>query len=226
MKILIAEDDTSMLHALKTLLTRNHYSVDAVANGKDALDYLLLGGYDAAILDVMMPLMDGFEAVRRARSEGCDTPILLLTARGEIEDKVNGLDLGANDYLSKPFDIRELLARLRALTRGGTNQKNTIVSFGNVTLNTVNFVLSSEGGSFTLMNKEYQSMLLLMSNAGRVLPATLFLEKIWDVESEAQENTLWTTIYNLRSKLHGIGADIEIKNRRHQGYVLEKKDEK
>ena len=223
MKILLAEDDDSMRHALKTLLQRNHYSVDAVDNGRDALDYLCFGAYDAAVLDVMMPYMDGFEVTEKARASGCALPILLLTARGSVEDKIVGLDLGANDYLPKPFDIRELLARLRVLTRGKDAPSGVAVTFGNLSLNTVTFVLSTEKGSLALMNKEYQCMLLLMKNPGRVLSSELFLGQIWDNERGAQDNTLWTTLYNLRGKLNTLGADVEIKNRRGQGYVLEKR---
>lgn len=220
MKILLAEDDASLRHVLKTLLQRNHYTVDAVEDGQTAFDYLCLESYDAAILDIMMPHMDGFEIVCRVRRTGSAVPILLLTARSDVEDKVRGLDLGANDYLSKPFDTRELLARLRAITRD-TAAETSAISFGNVTLDTKTFVLSAPQGTVTLMNKEYQSMLLFMKNPGWVLPTSLFLEKIWDLDSPAQDNTIWTVIYNLRSKLRTIGADIEIRNRRNQGYVLE-----
>lgn len=224
MKVLLAEDDASLRHALKTLLQRNNYSVDAVENGRDALDYLRLGTYDVAVLDIMMPYVDGLEVTRQARLSGCAVPILLLTARGEVEDKVTGLDLGANDYLSKPFDVRELLARLRALTRDRGEAQSVSVSFGNLSLNTRTFILSSDGGKeISLMNKEYQCMLLLMKNPGRVLSSDTFLEQIWDSEVGAQESSLWTTLYNLRGKLKLLGSDVEIKNHRHQGYVLERK---
>lgn len=223
MKILIAEDDDSMRRALETLLRRNNYTVDAVDNGGDALDYLCYGSYDAAVLDVMMPCMDGLEVTQRARASGCTLPILLLTARGSVEDRVNGLDLGANDYLAKPFDIRELLARLRALTRDRNSSESVTVSFGNLTLNTRTFLLSSAMGEVSLMNKEYQCMLLLMRNPNRVLSSELFLGQIWDPDSAAQDSTLWTTLYHLREKLRMLGADVEIKNRRGQGYVLEKR---
>lgn len=221
MKILIAEDDNSLRHALKVLLQKSNYSVDAVDNGKDALDYMMLGTYDMVILDIMMPRMNGLEVVQKIRKAGNHVPVLLLTAKGEVEDKVLGLDLGANDYLSKPFDVRELLARVRVLTRKNEVQNNAVITYGNVSLDTGSFVISAPNGSFILSNKEYQVMLLLMHNTGRVLSAVTMMEKIWDAEAEAMENTLWTIIYNLRNKLRSAGADVEIKNHRHQGYVLE-----
>lgn len=223
MKILLAEDDVSLRRALKTLLQRNNYSVDAVDNGQDALDYLRFGVYDAAVLDIMMPCIDGLEVTKQARMSGCPVPILLLTAKGDVEDKVVGLDLGANDYLAKPFDIRELLARLRALTREKGTPQSATLSFGNISLNTKSFTLFCSERSTALMNKEYQCMLLLMRNPGRIISSDLFLEQIWDSEGAAQESTLWTTLYNLREKLRELDADIEIKNRRGLGYVLEKK---
>lgn len=220
MKILLAEDDSSLRHVLTTLLQRNHYTVEAVSDGQAALEYLCFDHYDAAILDVMMPQMDGFEVVQRVRREGCSVPILLLTARSDVEDKVKGLDLGANDYLAKPFDVRELLARLRAITRDSAVE-TSVIAYGNATLDTKTFVLKSDGGEVTLMNKEYQTMLLFMKNPDWVLPTSMFLEKIWDIDSPARDNTFWTVIYNLRGKLRSIGANIEIRNRRNQGYVLE-----
>lgn len=145
MKILIAEDDGSLRRALTSILQKSNYSVDAVDNGGDALAYLKSGYYDAAVLDIMMPVMDGLTVLSRARNEHNMTPVLLLTAKSEIDDKIEGLDAGANDYLTKPFDMRELLARLRVLTRKRDIQQNNILSFGNVTLNTQSFELSAPG---------------------------------------------------------------------------------
>ena len=221
MKILIAEDSHSMRHALKTLFLKNGCAADAVENGPDALSYLLLGQYDAAVLDVMMPGMDGFEVVRRARKEGVSTPILFLTARTQVEDRVAGLDLGANDYLTKPFDIRELLARVRVLTRAESRQADASLSLGNVTLDTARFTLSAPGGSLTLNNKEYQCLLIFMQNPGVSFSPQTLLEKIWDPESAAGENTVWTVVYQLRKKLERLGADVAIRHHRFQGYCLE-----
>ena len=220
MKLLIAEDDAQLRHVLKTLFQREHYTVDAVDNGLDALEYLRIGGYDAAVLDIMMPQMDGLTALRHARQSRIATPVLLLTARSEIEDKVAGLDIGANDYLTKPFDIRELLARVRVLTRG-QNQQSTQVSLGNISLNTATFTLSGPGGTLPLVNKEYQTLLLLMQNPGRTISVERFLQTVWEPDSCGQENALWTVIYNLRKKLHDAGADVQIKTKRNLGYILE-----
>ena len=221
MTILIAEDDGSLRRALTSILQKSNYSVDAVDNGGDALAYLKSGYYDAAVLDIMMPVMDGLTVLSRARNEHNMTPVLLLTAKSEIDDKIEGLDAGANDYLTKPFDMRELLARLRVLTRKRDIQQNNILSFGNVTLNTQSFELSAPGGSYRLANKEYQTMLLLMRNPETALPPSRFLDNIWDPDSRAGDNTVWTYISYLRRKLDAIGADIRIDTRRGAGYILE-----
>ena len=221
MKILVAEDDTSLRKALVSILTKSQYSVDAVDNGGDALDYLRSGLYDAAVLDIMMPAMDGVSVLVQARKEGCGMPVLLLAAKSEVDDKVTGLDAGANDYLTKPFDMRELLARLRVLTRKGDVQQTSILVCGNTSLNTQAFELSVPGGSYTLASKEYQTMLFLMRNQGIVLSATQFLDNIWDVDSRAGENTVWTYISYLRRKLEAIGSNLQIRTMRGAGYILE-----
>ena len=221
MRILIAEDDSSLRRVLASILQKNNYSVDTVDNGAAAFDYLQRGLYDAAILDIMMPVMDGITVLARARAGRNMTPVLILTAKSEIDDKITGLDVGANDYLTKPFDMRELLARLRVLTRKADVQQNSILSFGNVKLNTQSFELSAPGGNYKLANKEYQTMLLLMRNPETVLSPSQFLENIWDPDSRAEDNTVWTYISYLRRKLEAIGADIRIETRRGAGYILE-----
>ncbi|MGN0649109.1 MAG: response regulator transcription factor [Oscillospiraceae bacterium] len=223
MKILIAEDDTSLRKALVSILQKNNYSVEAVDNGGDALTYLSSELYDAAILDIMMPVMDGVTVLVRARQEHNTTPVLLLTAKSEIDDKITGLDAGANDYLTKPFDMRELLARLRVLTRKTAVQQNNIISFGNSTLNTQSFELSAPSGSYKLANKEYQTMLLFMRNPRVVISSSKVLENIWDPDSRAEDNTVWTYISYLRRKLEAIGADVQIRTVRGAGYILEEK---
>ncbi len=223
MKILIAEDDNSLRRVLTAMLQKNCYTVDAVDNGGDALDYLRSGQYDGAILDVMMPVLDGVSVLSAARREGNATPILLLTAKSQVDDKIAGLDAGANDYLTKPFDMRELLARLRVLTRRENAQNSSLISFGNVTLNTASFVLSAPGGSYPLGNKEYQTMLLFLRNPNTLLPPGRILENIWSPDSRAEENTVWTYISYLRRKLEAIGANVEIRTKRGCGYVLEEK---
>ena len=221
MKLLLAEDEAALRHALTVLLQRNCYTVDAVDNGADALAYLRLGDYDGAVLDVMMPKMDGLTVLRRLREEKNRTPILLLTARSEIEDRVMGLDAGANDYLVKPFDIREQLARIRVLTRS-EKQEKTDIRFGNICLDTASFTLSGPKDTVELGNKEYQCLLLLLREPGKVIPAERFMEKIWDPDSVGQENTLWTVIYNLRKKLEKVGADLQIGNKRNRGDLVER----
>ena len=223
MKILIAEDDTSLRKVLVSILQKNNYSVEAVDNGGDALIYLTSGLYDAAILDIMMPVMDGVTVLVRARQEHNTTPVLLLTAKSEIDDKITGLDAGANDYLTKPFDMRELLARIRVLTRKINVQQDNTISFGNTSLNTQSFELSAPSGSYRLANKEYQTMLLFMRNPRVVISPSRVLENIWDPDSRAEDNTVWTYISYLRRKLEAIGADIQIRNVRGAGYILEEK---
>ncbi len=222
MKILIAEDDPSLLRALEALFRREKISTDGVCDGKDALQYLTLSEYDAAVLDVMMPGLSGFEVLAGARRAGVKTPVLFLTAKSEVEDRVAGLDLGAEDYLTKPFDVRELLARVRALTRRGSEQKSASLTVGNTSLNTVSFRLTGPKGEAIPASKEYQCLLLLMRHPGRVFPANTFLERFWEPDA-GQENTLWTVIYNLRKRLEAVGSDLEIRTRRGQGYVLEEK---
>lgn len=221
MKILIVEDDASLRRALVSILQKNNYTVEAVDNGGDAFDYLCSGLYDAAILDIMMPVMDGVSVLVQARKESVATPVLLLTAKYEIDDKITGLDAGANDYLTKPFDMRELLARLRVLTRKSDVQQNNVISFGNTSLNTQSFELSAPNGSYKLANKEYQTMLLFMRNPRVVISSSRVLENIWDPDSRAEDNTVWTYISYLRRKLEAIGSDVQIRTMRGVGYILE-----
>ena len=220
MRILLAEDEAALRHALTVLLERNCYTVDAVDNGQDALEYLRTGDYGCAVLDVMMPRLDGFSVVRQLRQEKNPVPVLLLTARSDIEDRVEGLDAGANDYLSKPFDIRELLARLRVLTRT-TAQRDHRLQLGDLTVNTAEFTLSGPKTTVQLTNKEFQCLQLLLSRPGHVVPADRFLESVWNPEDGAAENTLWTVIYNLRKKLEAVGAEVRLVNKRNLGYALE-----
>ncbi len=223
MKILIAEDDPSLRRVLVALLEKSNYSTDAVADGLEALEYLRVGSYDGAILDIMMPKMDGFQVLSTIRQEKNTVPVLMLTAKAEIEDKVTGLDLGANDYLTKPFDLRELLARLRVLTRPSETRQTNLLELGNTRLDTNSFVLSAPGGSYRLANKEYQTMALLMRNPNVLVAPGRFLENIWNPDSRAEDNTVWTYISYLRRKLAAIGSDLQITTRRNAGYMLEKK---
>ncbi len=220
MKLLIAEDDKALLHALTTFFRKNNFTVDGVSCGSDAYDYLSLGHYDAAILDVMMPHIDGVTVTKKLRAEKNSTPILLLTAKSEIEDRITGLDAGANDYLPKPFDIRELFARVRVLTRP-TDQQSSFLNVGNISLDTASFVLQGPLGTEALANKEYQCLLLLMRNAAKPLSPDKIMEAVWEADSLGRENALWTVIYHLRKKLSAVGANGTITNKRNLGYVLE-----
>ena len=220
MKILIAEDDHNLRFALQTLFQKNAFTVDAVDNGEDALDYLTLSTYDAAVLDVMMPKKDGITVVRELRAQKNATPVLLLTAKAEIEDKVFGLDAGANDYLPKPFDIRELLARVRVLTRSADQPSSQLV-LGNIRLDTTSFTLHGPLGSCALANKEFQILQLLLQRSGHPIATEYILQSAWEADSRGQENALWTVIYNLRQKLMTAGANVVIRNKRNLGYVLE-----
>ena len=220
MRILLAEDEKSMSRALTAILKGNNYSVDAVYNGSDALDYLTAGDYDAAILDVMMPGMDGFEVLKRARSLGVKIPVMMLTAKSQVDDKVEGLDLGANDYLTKPFDGKELLARLRAMTRTLTPAGDNLLRFGNISLNRANFELSSPSESVRLSSKEFQMMEYLMSNPGMLITRERFFDKIWGLDFEGDTSIVWTNLSYLRKKLIRIGANVRIKAVRNAGYSL------
>lgn len=221
MRLLLAEDELSLSKALTAILKRNNYSVDAVYDGQAALDYLEAGQYDGVILDIMMPKIDGITLLRKLRQNGNAVPVLLLTAKSEVDDKVLGLDAGANDYLSKPFHTQELLARIRAMTRSQTAQSSSLMQLGNITLDQATFTLSSPSGSFRLANKEFQMLELLMSNPRHIIPTERFMEKIWGYDSEAEINVVWVYISYLRRKLTALQANIQIKATRNTGYSLE-----
>lgn len=220
MKLLFAEDERSLSRAITHILEKNFYSVDAVFDGQAALDYLENGDYDGVILDIMMPKVDGIAVLKELRSKGNHVPVLMLTAKAEIDDKVLGLDAGANDYLTKPFDTKELLARIRAMTRGQQGVDASL-TFGNLTLNRGSFELSSPTGSFRLANKEYQMMELLMANPRQLISADRFLEKIWGLNSDVESSVVWVYISYLRKKLTALNANVVIKAVRNAGYVLE-----
>ncbi len=222
MRILLAEDERSLSRAIVALLEKNNYSADAVYDGTEALEYLAAENYDAVILDIMMPKVDGLTVLRQLREGGNPIPVPLLTARSEVEDKVLGLDMGANDYLTKPFATAELLARLRAMTRSQSAQPGSRLAFGNITLDQTTFMLSSPSGSFRLANREYQMIELLLHNPGQVIPTERFLEKIWGYDSDVEINVVWVYISYLRKKLAALHADVQIRATRNTGYSLEK----
>ena len=224
MRLLLAEDEKALSKALVTILERNNYSVDAVYDGRSALEYLEAGDYDGAILDIMMPQMDGLTVLKKIRQQGKLTPVLLLTAKAEVDDKVEGLDAGANDYLAKPFHSRELLARIRAMTRIQTVQTDSRLTVGNVTLDRAAFEVSTYAGSFRLANKEFQMLELMMTNPRQLISSERFFEKIWGFDSEAEKNVVWVYLSFLRKKLIQIGSSAEIKVMRKSGYMLEETD--
>lgn len=221
MRLLLAEDEKALSRALVAILERSSYSVDAVFDGQTALEYLESEEYDGVILDVMMPRLDGFEVLKALRQAGNLVPVLMLTAKSEVDDKVLGLDLGANDYLTKPFHTRELLARVRAMTRTQIARPDTRLRMGNITLDQATMELSSPFGSFRLANKEYQVLELLMSNPRRLISTERFLEKIWGYDSDAELNVVWVYISYLRKKLAALYATVQIKATRNAGYTLE-----
>ncbi len=220
MRLLLAEDERTLSDALVTLLSHSNYSVDAVYNGQDALDYIEAGNYDCAVLDIMMPKMDGITVLKNIRAQGITIPVLLLTAKSEIDDRVEGLDSGADDYLTKPFASKELLARVRAMTRRMPEMTNNLLSCGNVTLSRGDFTLTGPDGNTRLANKEFQMLEMLMMNPNQAIPTERFLEKIWGYESESEINVVWVNISGLRKKLAAIGGNITIKAARGIGYLL------
>ena len=224
MRILLAEDEKALSKALVKIFEKNNYSVDAVYNGEDALMYIESGDYDAAVLDIMMPKMDGITVLKKTRASDNKLPILMLTAKSEIDDRVLGLDCGANDYLPKPFDTRELLARIRCMTRG-KDEPDTKLRMGNISLDRATFELASPTGSFRLANKEFQMMEMFLVNPRQIFSSERIMEKIWGYDSEAEINVVWVYISYLRKKLTALGANIQIKASRNAGYSLEDADD-
>ncbi len=222
MRLLLAEDERELSDALAAILKHNHYSVDAVYNGQDALDYLEGQEYDGAILDIMMPKMDGLTVLKRLRGEGNSVPVLLLTARSGIDDRVEGLDSGADDYLPKPFDTKELLARVRAMTRKRAAGVDNTLRMGNVTLDRGTFEMVAPGGSVRLGHKDFQMMEMLMNHPGPILSAERCMERIWGYDSNAEINVVWVNISYLRKRLASVGADLQIRAVRNRGYLLER----
>ena len=221
MRLLFAEDEKSLSRAITAILKKNHYEVDAVYDGEEALAYLECGTYDGAILDIMMPKKDGLTVLKEIRRQGINTPVLMLTTKAEIDDRVLGLDSGANDYLTKPFAAPELLARIRAMTRTQMTQNTSSLSFGNLSLNQTSFELSSPSGSYQLTNKEFQLLELLMANPGQVISSDRLFEKIWGYESDADPSVIWVYISYLRKKLTALNASVRIRAIRNAGYRLE-----
>ncbi len=221
MKLLYAEDEKSMAEAVTDILKYHNYVVDTVYNGRDAYDYACTEDYDGIILDIMMPGLGGIEVLERLRRAGNKTPILLLTAKAEVEDRIAGLDAGADDYLPKPFHMKELLARIRAMLRRRETFTPDTLTVGNLSLNRQNYELSGAGQSFTLTKLEYQVMELLMLNTGIYLSTEDILTKVWGYDTEAEIGVVWVYISYLRKRLSALNANEEIRAKRNIGYTLE-----
>ena len=221
MRVLLAEDEKELSDALAAILKHANYSVDAVFDGADALDYALAQEYDALILDIMMPKLDGLAVLKKLRQQGRNVPVLFLTAKSQLQDIIDRLDAGADDYLTKPFAMGELLARLRSISRRQPEFSPNMLQYGNLSLNRENFELSTCRGICRLSGKEYQIMELLMRNPGRLISTELFLEKVWGYDAESDISVVWVYLSNLRKKMASIGANVQIKATRGAGYLLE-----
>lgn len=221
MKLLYAEDERAMSEAVSEILRHKNYIVDAVYDGREALDYIMNDKYDGVILDVMMPKMSGLQVLDAMRRSGINTPVLLLTAKGEISDKVEGLNAGADDYLTKPFAMPELIARVGALVRRSGDMIPDIITMGNVKLDRASYELTSDGGTLRLSKKEYLMMEMLMKSKDRPVSTESFMTRIWGYDSEAEINVVWVYISYLRKKLAALNANIQISALRGRGYILE-----
>ena len=221
MRLLIAEDEVDLAEALTVFFEKNHFSADAVHNGRDAYDYAIAGAYDALILDVMMPGMDGIQVLERLRAEHVNTPVMMLTAKGQREDRITGFNAGADDYLPKPFDPDELLSRVRAMLRRASAYQPTRLAFGDLTLDPGTGSLSCRGQSVRLSGREYQVMELFLRNPRMVFSAQRILELVWGWENDAEINVVWVNISNLRKKLKTLGSRAVLRANRGLGYALE-----
>ena len=221
MRVLIAEDEVATAKALKLLLEKSKYSVDIVHNGNDAWDYVSDGGYEVVVLDIMMPGMNGIEVLKKMRLNGIKTPVLMLTAKAEIEDRVAGLEAGADDYLPKPFATNELIARIKALGRRSENYTDSVKKAGNLELDGNRYEMRVKDKSVSLSNKEYQLMELFVLHPGFVFSTEHLMDKIWGLDSDSDIDVVWTHIGFVRKKLRGLDANVEIKTIRGAGYSLE-----
>lgn len=220
MNILVADDERELVKALSAILKQNNYSVDTAYDGEDALDSAMTGVYDLIILDVMMPVKDGFTVLKIMRGHGVNTPVLMLTAKSDVSDKISGLNLGADDYITKPFDTEELLARIRALLRRKEKFTTDIISYGDISLDRDAMQLLSHGKKISVGKKEREILEMLILAEGKNIPKERFIEKIWGYDSEAEYNTIEVYVSFLRKKLAAVGAKTEIRVIRGVGYNL------
>lgn len=217
-KVLLAEDTADLNRALSAILTHEGYDVTAVFDGEEALTCLRTNAYDAVILDIMMPKKDGLEVLSSMRAEGNNSPVLLLTAKAEVDDRVNGLDAGADDYLTKPFAMKELLARIRSMTRRRSSYSGEL-RIGDLTLNAENFELRAEN-SVRLSIKEFELMQLLMKNAGKPLKTSFLLQHVWANDTGTGEETVWLYISYLRNKLNAVASHVSLEGTRGESFSL------
>lgn len=218
-KVLLAEDTADLNRALSAILTHEGYDVTAVFDGEEALTCLRTNAYDAVILDIMMPKKDGLEVLSSMRAEGNNSPVLLLTAKAEVDDRVNGLDAGADDYLTKPFAMKELLARIRSMTRRRSSYSGGELRIGDLTLNADNFELRAEN-SVRLSIKEFELMQLLMKNAGKPLKTSFLLQHVWANDTGTGEETVWLYISYLRNKLNAVASHVSLEGTRGESFSL------
>ena len=221
MRILIAEDDPKLLKSLVHIFELNHYAVDGLDNGADAFDYACSGEYDGLVLDIMMPGMDGVTLLKKLRSKGIKTPALFLTAKTEIDQRIEGLDAGADDYLPKPFSTGELLARVRAMLRRKDNFTPDLLSFGALSLNRSTYELLYADKNQALSGKEFQVMEMLMQNTGIIIAPEQLITHIWGWDTNVDTSVVWVHISNIRKKLDALGVPVSIKFVRSAGYLLE-----
>lgn len=224
MRILIAEDETELAKGLKFLLEKNKFTVDVVHDGEEALTYFRSRDYDVAVLDIMMPKVSGLDVLRQIREAGSGVPVLMLTAKAEIEDRVAGLEAGADDYLPKPFASPEFIARVKALSRRNAGYAEQRLSFGKVELDCNRYELTCESRAARLNNKEFQLMELFMRNPRFVFSTAHLMDKVWGQDSEADISVVWTYVGFLRKKLKELSADIEIRTARGAGYYLDARE--
>ena len=221
MRLLIAEDELDLAEVLTVFFEKNHFAVDTVHNGFDSYEYGVSGAYDAIILDVMMPKMNGIEVLQKLRAEHCSSPIMMLTAKGETGDRITGFNAGADDYLPKPFDPDELISRVRAMLRRSENYRPTLLTFADLTLDPGTGVLTCGGQSQRLSGREFQIMELFMRSPQQVFSAERIMEKVWGWDNEAEINVVWVNISNLRKKLKALGSRAALTANRGLGYLLE-----
>lgn len=221
MKLLLAEDELDLAETLTVFFEKNHFTVDAVHNGFDAYEYAVTGGYDGIVLDVMMPKMNGIQVLEKLRAEGVSTPIMMLTAKGQTEDRITGFNAGADDYLPKPFDPDELLSRVRAMLRRGQTYRPAALTYGDLTLDPATGNLSCGDKTVRLGGREFQIMELFLRAPRQVFSADRIMEQVWGWDNEAEINVVWVNISNLRKKLKALGSHTALRANRGLGYLLE-----